>query len=168
MKINISPLNRVERILDILMIPIMYIISGTLREKPQETHFWNNLKLTQQDILYLDKDKMIHCEGSSSAKRWWKRIPIFHMPIFGGWKKYILVQKADEWSEVKGDMYIGWICPEVVGVSRIPLRSPVRLLLGPGKVSFFGINSKGEQFELEKVGIGYIGDGSSYGRYPLR
>lgn len=164
MKIKIIPLNLAERVANFLMVPFMYLLSGTI-ERPQETHRWNNAVLANEDVAYLKQRGMIRCPPIPSSRRWLGKIPIFHMPIIGGWKKYIVVKKNhydfDEW-------YVGWICQDVTGISRIPLRGPVRLLLGPKSVTFFGIRPDGSQVKLEKIGNGSIGDGKKWRKYPLR
>lgn len=99
----------------------------------------------------------------TEVSRFWFNIPLFHLPILGGWKNYVVLEpycKAQEW-------HIGWISEDVSGISRIKVRGPARLLLGPCNVSFFGINTDGYQIAIQKVGEGQIGDRGKYAQTPL-
>ncbi len=162
-KLRVRPLGLPARIADVLMIPIMYIVSGTT-EKPQRTHRWNNTKLAACDVEYLNLTDMVHCLGISDAGcrfRW--HIPAFHTPIFGGWRDYVVLkpyEKEVEW-------HVGWIADDVVGVSRIKLRGPVRTLLGPGDGLFFGINARGVQVPIYLIGTGSIGKHNLHEQVPL-
>lgn len=105
---------------------------------------------------------MIHSNGIVDAGHWW---PItFHLPRLGGWKNYVVLEPTS--GDGKG-WHVGWIAGNVIGVSRIPLNGPVRVLVGSGKVSWFGVNSDGGQIKLRQVGIGRIGDGGTFAKIPL-
>ena len=81
---------------DYCMIPVMYILQGNFRETPQRTHFWNNTKLTVSDIEILASELFVTVAGEPHAgRRWFGPVPIFHMPIFGGWKKCIVIAPVD-------------------------------------------------------------------------
>ncbi|USN88839.1 MAG: hypothetical protein H6780_00225 [Candidatus Nomurabacteria bacterium] len=163
-KIHVQPLGWLERIADVLMLPIMYIISGTFRETPQQTHRWNNTKLKSGQVAHLKDDMQVFCEGNKSAgARFWLKMPFFHIPLLGGWKDYVVLQPT----HVDQEWHIGWLAHDVAGVSRIKVRGPVRLLLGPGDVSFFGVNSEGDQLKLQEISRGRIGDGGEYSKTPL-
>lgn len=163
-KIHVRPLGWLERFADVLMLPIMYIISGTFSEVPQRTHRWNNTKLHSSQVAHLVDDMRVFCFGIKSAKiRWWFKIPIFHIPIFGGWKDYVVLQPIDASQE----WHIGWLAHDVAGISRINVRGPVRVLLGPGDVTFFGINTDGDQIQIREVMRGTIGNNGPFARTPL-
>ena len=159
---KVQPLGFWAKFANILMIPMMYVVSGNLFESPQRTHMWNNTKLTFSEVYELvDAKKLFFC-GVESSRRWISVLPIFHIPILGGWKTYVVLQPSEnvEW-------YVGWISKDVSGVSRIRLRGPVRLLLGPSDVSFFGINAEGRQINILKKGVGTIGEGGVFSRTPF-
>jgi hypothetical protein len=163
-KINVQPLGWFAHIADVLMLPIMYIVAGTVNETPQRTHRWNNTKLKPEQVMYLKDTMNVFCDGIQSAGvRFWFKIPIFHIPLLGGWKDYVVLQPVD----VNHEWYVGWLAHDVAGVSRIRVRGPVRVLLGPGSVSFFGINSEGDQLQLQEISRGKIGDGGTYAKTPL-
>jgi len=162
-QIHVPPLGWLEQFGDVVMIPLMYVLSGTLSEAPQRTHRWNNIHLSSEDVHHLKKDKMVHSPGNRSARR--PRVamlPIFHMPIMGGWKRYIVIspQESKEW-------HVGWIAGKTIGITKIVLRGQVRMLIGPGAVSFFGIDLSGHQIALTKMGYGHIGDEGKFAKTPL-
>lgn len=160
-KLSVKPLGLFACLADALMVPIMYALSGTT-ESPQRTHRWNNIKLRREDVQDLNFDYMVHCKGISGAMSRFN--PFFHLPIFGGWRDYVVLQPK---ASIKA-WHVGWIANDSIGVSRITLCGPVRLLLGPGDVSFFGVcDNNNLQIALEKVGEGRIGCGGPYSRVPL-
>ncbi len=164
-KICIQELKWFHRCADALMIPLMHILSGSM-EEPQQTHFWNNSKLTVGETEHIDRGAMVHCHGIPGASnRKILGIPIFHIPILGGWRNYVVLKPCDAVC-IRG-WYVGWMANDVIGVSRIPLVGSVRLLLGPGDVAFFGISFNGDQIPIKKIGEGRIGDGGSYCKVPL-
>ncbi len=144
---------------DLLMIPIMYLLQLPVFDKPQRTHFWNNKKYYVSDIAHLDKTLFVSVSGDVDAcNRWFGWIPIFHMPIFGGWKKFVVIEpkvKQDVW-------YVGWIPGDVIGISRIKLCHSVKLLRSPQTVYFFGLNEHGEQIEINIIGSGELGKDKKY------
>lgn len=159
---NVPPLGLVARILDVLMVPIMYLVSGTIREEPQRTHKWNNKKLTLNEGNHLGSEGMVHCIGLRNIRVW---KVFFHIPILGGWRNYVVLEPQDDGQR----WHVGWVLPNRAGgISRISLRGSVRMLLGPGDVSFFGVSEDtNTQIRIRKIGNGKIGDGSVYARIPL-
>lgn len=164
-RLIVQPLGRLARILDACFVPIMYLLSGTFREAPQRTHFWNNIKLKGDEIAHLNNQGMVHCLCSkTSGRQWWWYIPTFHMPIFGGWREYVVLSPFPDDGY---DWYVGWITEGVVGISRIPSCGPVRVLLGSGPVRFYGIDKIGQQVPLVQIGDGRIGSGGRFVNVPL-
>lgn len=162
-KIHVQPLGWLACTLDVLMVPIMCIISGTFREVPQQTHAWNNTKLKPEQVQHLKIEMKVYCGGIKSVKeRWWSKLPLFHIPIFGGWKDYVVLRPTDDqvW-------HIGWVAHDVIGVSRIAVKGPVRVLLGPEATSYFGLDAKGKQIKLSELSRGQIGDGGTFKNTPL-
>ncbi len=150
---------------DALMIPIMYFLQGNIFELPQKTHFWNNCKLTRKDASSLDSSLCVTVvEQEHSVPRWFGPVPIFHMPIFGGWKTFVVLEPVDhsvtEW-------YVGWIASDVAGLSQIKLTAQVRLLTCEGSAEFFGVTKNGTQIALQAVGHGKIGEQEEYAKVPL-
>lgn len=165
-KIRVPPEGWLAIIADLAMVPFMYLVSGTLSEKPQRTHRWNNVKLSRAEVALLDRSLMVHVGVATCphARFWWK-IPIFHMPIFGGWRNFMVFVPC---SDSHKDWHIGWIAKDVCGATRINLRGPVRMLLGPGDVSFFGIDAvSGEQIPIQLLGRGSIWDEGPFSDFTL-
>lgn len=162
--IIVPPLWWLAKLADILMVPLMYLISGTLKEVPQQGHRWNSVRLSQSDVDGLDKSIMVHCFGISDKvihSRW---IFLFHIPILGGWRNYVVLEP-----EKPGrDWYIGYQTNDIIGVSRIRLTGRVRMLIGHGDVSFYGIDAEyHEQIAIREIGRGRIGEGGKFAKEKL-
>ena len=164
MPITIRKQGIVSKCGDVLMLPIMYLLQFPSFERPQRTHIWNNSKYSVADIGHLDPEFFVSVAGDTEAtKRWLGPLPIFHMPIFGGWRRYVVLRPKtmqDQW-------FIGWIPGDVIGISDIVLSDSVRLLRGPQTVYFFGLNEHGEQIELELIGEGELRKPNQFASAPL-
>ena len=152
----IVPLGPLAKRADRLMTPVMIFLSGTKKEAPQKTHFWNNRKFRNNELDSLNQDLMVI--GSARTTRIRLERPVrFHMPIFGGWKYYIVLEPTQEGADKV--WHIGWIHLDGTGgVSRIPITGKVRMLLGSGFVHFFGITPEGNQIPIKSAGEGTIGN----------
>ncbi len=160
-QIRVKKESRISKLVDLIMMPFMYLISGTL-ESPQKTHFWNNKKLNRENIESLDQEKMVQSEGIADAVK--KGIVLFHIPIFGGWKDYIVLEPEEK----NIPWHVGWITKDYAGITQIIITGPVRMLLGRDDVSFFGIRTDtNTQIHIRKIGEGKIGDGGIYKKVPL-
>ncbi len=147
------------------MTPVMYFLQWNICESPQRTHFWNNCKLSSDDVKDFISISVVTEMGDPKAiPRWFGPIPIFHMPIFGGWKSFTVLEPVNE---VTGEWYVGWIASDVAGISQIPLKNKVRLLTSPGSAQFFGIDKDGNHIELCIIGHGQIGEAGEYAKVPL-
>ncbi|MEX1112466.1 MAG: hypothetical protein WEC84_03310 [Candidatus Andersenbacteria bacterium] len=162
--LHVRPLGWVARLADTLMIPLMYLASGTIKESPQQTHLWNNTKLSSEEIRHLSRETMAHCSGDPTAvSRYICGIPVFHIPILGGWRMYVVLEPVEHDQE----WHVGWTAEDTQGVSRVAIRGPVRTLIGPGDASFFGVTVEGEQVPIRHVATGYIWKHGPYARLPL-
>ena len=107
---------------------------------------------------------MITVAGDSSAfRRWWGPLPIFHIPLFGGWSKFVVLETTQNelW-------YIGWLTGDTLGVSKIPLTGPVRVLVGSLPAQFFALRlADGVQLELKSTGHGRVGTAGEFSKVPL-
>jgi len=163
-KIAIHRQGWVSFIGDCVMLPVMYFLQGTLREVPQRTHRWNNTKMHAREIAHFSADHMVTAAGDEDARRrWFGIIPLFHMPIFGGWSEYVVIAPVEE----VGEWFVGWLPFDTIGISNIPLTGPVRLLVGPRQVQFFGLDADGNQLPVHIIGSGVIGQTGEYRKYPL-
>ncbi len=163
--LNIQLQGNAGRLADRLMLPLMYLLQGTLKESPQRTHRWNNRKLTKLEVDLLERSLMFTCKGDATAsRRSWNKIPLFHMPIFGGWRRFVVLRPV----EFCSNWHVGWIASDdTAGVSLVPIKDQIRVTLGTSSVSFFGINAKGQQIQLEMVGAGTIGKADMFAKIPL-
>lgn len=160
MKIVIKPLGPVACFWDFVFDPVMRIMCGTWYENPQRTHRWNNYHLRTENVAHLSREMMVCHDGLPGETSVY---PLFHLPVFGGWRNYVVampVEKQQEW-------YIGWIAGSFAGVSRIPIAVMARVLVGPGSVCWFGINANGDQIPIQKIGVGCIGEGGVFAQITL-
>lgn len=166
-KIQVRPLPWFAPIVDIPVKQVMYVLSGTRKELPQSTHRYNNQKLTPSDVKYLIKDdkSTVYQNGSPNACEPWKYgLPIFHIPILGGWREYVVLEPV----KAIRPWHLGWISEDfAVGVSQIPLEGPVRPLIGQKDVRFFGIYSDGSQIDIQHIGSGKIWEIDRWKDVPL-
>ena len=160
---KIKPLNKLERLADILMTPIMYLVSGVFSESPQKTHLWNNIKISENEAEELNITLMQKVDGVPNKVT--KNSGIrFHCPIIGGWREYVVICPVN--SEIK-DWYAGWHNKQITGISRIKLSGSVRLLIGFDQTFFFGISTEGEQIPIRVIGCGRLGIKSQFSTRPL-
>lgn len=164
LSIDHPPQSLLSKLGDYLMIPIMYILQGNFSETPQRTHRWNNKKYFSTDISFLATEMLVTVEADNLASsRWLGLLPLFHIPVFGGWKKFVVLEPKvtqDEW-------YVGWIANDVIGISQIKLTDRVRVLRGPGVTQVFAINEHGQQIDLDVCGFGVVGKAAQFKKIPL-
>lgn len=167
-KIQVPPEGWLAKLGDWILVPVMYFVSGTLSETPQRTHKWNNKKLTSDEVAQLASISQfnVFVDGLTDERaRFFGKLPIFHLPICGGWKNYMVFKPC---GKAHTGWHIGWIAEDASGVTKIKLNGPVRMLLGPDEVTFFGVDTKtGEQIPIQTVGTGRIGDEGPFADLPL-
>lgn len=154
----------IGKIADYLMTPIMYVLQGNFREVPQRTHRWNNMHLKNKDISGLDAVLVETVPADERTSSWWiGPIPHFHMPILGGWKRFVVLapkEPQEEW-------FVGWVLSDALGLSKIPLTHSVRLGIGPLPLQFFAVDAHGRQIDIDIVGYGEIGKAGQFSKVPL-
>lgn len=154
------------KIVDFLLTPIMFIIGGFKKENIQHHHGYHAVNFYGE----LDKYKVVELLADSPSKYgssggFLVHKGLFHMPIFGGWKNYVVLENMD----FKDYWFIGWKTGGYFQYSTLSLKQPyVRLLKGRkgSKSYFFGLNSKGQQVKLGVVAHGVLGD-KKYPHIPL-
>lgn len=163
-KISIPAQRWYSKLGDRLMIPVMYLVQFPSLERPQVTHYWNNDTYPVAAIAHLNPAEFVSVsEEVGATKRWWAILPIFHIPLLGGWKKFVVLEPKvvqDQW-------FVGWVAGDNIGISQIKLTDRVRLLRGPSSVFFFGINEHGDQVTLQQVGEGVLRTDHAFKNVPL-
>ncbi len=152
-------------LLVIVAFSCVHLVHGYYYKSLNQTHFWNNRLLTAAEKNLLDTANMVSAPADPYATRRLGRFDLrFHMPLFGGWKEYVVLtpeQHLEPW-------YVGW-WPNggSPGRSLIPLTAPVRVLRGPDPTEFFGFDAYGKQIKLRKFGTGTLGQGGRFASLPL-
>lgn len=154
------------RLLDILLYPIMCLLIGGKNDSPQRTHRWNYRLLTKAETDYIDTNKAVTMMPVSASPVYWCGLPVHHLTIFMGWKEYVVLSPQIATSS-ESVWYVGWLREDNKAVSKLALEGPVRMLLGPQTVSFFALDSGGQQLPLNAVARGRIGQMGPYSRLPL-
>lgn len=165
MAVKLVPEGKIARTCDTLMRPFMYVVSGTCWEAPQGTHAWNWHKITHAEAGALSTAMMVTSPGRhGECGRHHRLISRYHMPVFGGWRRYIVLEPVTH----SRPWYVGWITTDQAGVSRIPIAERVRVLEGPEPTRWFGLDDCGSQVVIWECGKGKIGEGGPFVRIPLR
>lgn len=161
----VKPQGLLGRMADYLLMPVMYVAQGNIREAPQRTHFWNNQKFERSELHHaLDAAYSLCVLGDGAAAVLYRYcIPLFHIPVFGGWRRFVVLEaeNSDHW-------HIGWAADHgFVGASCIQLRGPVRMTIGPGDTTFFAVTTDGTPCRVRQIGSGLIGEAGQWCRTPL-
>ncbi len=166
-KMTFTPQGVLGHIADMALVPVMYLFQGNFKEVPQRTHVWNNQKYHGARYRHsVSDDFTVYDKGNFLEKP--RGLVRFHLPIVGGWKKFLVVgpvlQECTPW-------HIGWhnwnSGADFAGISLIPVVGPVRVLQGDQPMRFFGIVPQGDQVPIELKGFGFIGKAGAYAELPL-
>lgn len=155
-------ISTVLRLLDFAMIPIMFVLGGFKLDSIQETHAWHSFRKFKPDDVDLSKALSNTGTDERSFKR--RLVFLFHAPIFGGWKNYIVLAPKRSIET----FFIGWLVYDKStnkllekGVHKLPIKNgSIRMLSGPPnyKGYFFAVDKEGNQIEIKRVGTGRLGD----------
>lgn len=110
---------------------------------------------------------MVAHQGDQNARKL-PRISVLagalaHVTQYGGWKRYLVLAP-----DTARDWYIGWRWPGGAGVSRVRVKGPVRVLIGPGPTEWFGIEADTNvQVPITQLGEGRVGDNGEFSQVPL-
>lgn len=162
---KVKPIGWIAEVADMLMTPLMYLASGTLIEAPQRTHRWNIEELPRESFRRFDPDMMVIVPGSPDSFDGPRRVK-FHVPIFGGWRDYAVIEPEVD----VGVWHPGWTTgiDNGGGVSRLRFTDPIRVLKAFGDMYFFGIDAEtGKQIPVRLIGEGRIGQGGEFSRVDL-
>lgn len=163
--VEVRKIGPISRFADWLMVPLMYLISGTFRERPQRTHAWNVQNLTREEAHEISSNLVMlaFCEGVPAIGRWGF---LFHIPLLGGWRNFVVLEPNLPFTDI--EWRIGWITSDVgAQMSKVPQHGPVRMLIGNDHVYFFGVTAEGKQIPLREIGSGQVGDNGPFAAVPL-
>lgn len=159
--ISVKPYPPFSRFLDTLLDPFMRLMSSAPGEIAQQTHVWNLRAITPDELAGLADDLMLTVIGSHTGPIKTYRGGLFHLPVLGGWKDYVVIEP----DAYVGEWRIGFLRDDEYEkssyISLIPLRGPVRMLKAPEGISvrFVGVDAQGAQIRLRRVDEGRVGDG---------
>lgn len=158
MRVPVIPL--FYRAIDYLMVPVMFVLGGFKADSMQETHPWHVFR----DFKLDDVDRSMSVSFKGTEKQGFSRrfLFLFHAPLFGGWKNYIVLESVN----YDGVFHVGWIVYDQgvlqdYGINKLPIvNGAIRMLEGPPNYNgcFFGVGSDGSQIPLKKAGNGRLGD----------
>src|SRR5262245_52424890 len=100
---RIQPISPVLRAVDYVLTPAMFVVAGCRLDSIQETHFWHCQKVDQSTLDVAHVVRIIGDDSSRFSNRLFP-FPLFHSPIFGGWRNYVVfeVESMVPW-------HIGWV-----------------------------------------------------------
>lgn len=134
------------RILDILLLPFMWILGGFVFPV-QETHAWHvkrhNWK-NAKGLVIKEKDKKAKFGHEAP-------FGLFHMSIFGGLTKYVVIEAKG----YKNYWNIGW----ENNIQVLPIKqNRIAMLVGKNGFVAYGLGDNGKILNLKVVGYGNLGD----------
>lgn len=160
-----------QRLLDVLMLPVMVVVGGFRPDSLQRTHFWH---LADIDPGAVARDLAVDVAGDEPGKRGnrpWP-LPLYHMAAFGGWRHYTVLEAGDQ----ARPWFLGWIhlhYPDgfraQAKVHGRPIRGArVRVFRLPvgHRTLFFAVDGEGRQIPLRRIGDGRLPD-HAYPGVPL-
>ncbi len=158
---KLPKMNPMLQFADSALTPIMFILGGFKSDSVQQTHAWHSFR--DFDLKDVDLDQAVPHAGTDN--RSFKRhfLFLFHAPIFGGWKNYIVLAPK----QPIDTFFIGWIIYDKStnkllekGIHKLPIKNRIRMLSGPPnyKGYFFAVDKNGNQIEIKQAGSGILGD----------
>ena len=149
------------RLLDYLMLPLMFALGGFKFDSIQETHPWHIQKVNPNKIDLRLATQFY--KGNDSSRFLKRNLFLFHAPLLGGWKNYSVFEVCQS---SKLPFYIGWIGhndkdrKDRAYIQRLPIHnSKIRLLNGTSFYTnaFFAFDTKGKQVILKRISEGKLG-----------
>lgn len=160
MKIEILPVKKHEQILDAVLYPMMWIGANFGQDSIQHTHPWHTRKLTDLEVEYINPELNLYIEGSEQVNTLNKRNPLFHLPLLGGWKNYVVIENPLYNEELIIPWHIGWIYNNQAEIHKLPIQSAhIKMLTGPmGHTTTFFAISDGIQIPIASKDTGKLFD----------
>lgn len=143
---RIPKLKFIFRVFDLLLSPFMWILGG-FTFPVQETHPWHVRKWNWKNA-----ESLIVKEFDSNAKFGHSSsFGLFHMPIFGGLSKYVVIEAKG----FKKYWNVGW----EQGINILPIKeNRIMLLCGTKGFIAYGLGDGTKNLKLKIVGYGVLGD----------
>lgn len=143
-------MSKIYRLLDVFLRPLMYLLQGNFTESPQETHPWHVKRFAwkKQGLLIEGNDN----ESKFGQRGLSKRFGLFHMPLLGGLRKYVVLENK----EYKVFWNIGW--NDQIQKLKI-YNTQIKLLVGKEDYIARALSDENHEVKLKIVGSGKIGDG---------
>jgi hypothetical protein len=163
--IEIRPVPAYLRLVDYLLFPLMALLSGFNLDSVQETHTYHTQPVNPRLI---DDSLALEVPGANASRfknhgRITSHFGLFHVPILGGWRDYIVLEASST-----GPWHVGWkLCDQYSGdillceVHRLPISdAQIKVLESPsGTILYlFACTPDGVQIPIRLVGEGTIGD----------
>lgn len=143
---KVVKLNIIFRFVDFLLSPFMWVLGGFTLPL-QETHVWHMKKWDWK------KDKGLIVKGYDKKALFGHDDPLglYHMSIFGGLTKYVVIEA----SGFENCWFVGWARQ----IHALPVKeNRIKLLVGKGGFTAYGIGDNHKQLKLKVVGFGELGD----------
>lgn len=161
-RLQFKKMTRWERFLTWIMIPLMYVLQGALRESPQTTGLFSRRRFPK-NVWQPDKTKTVKVTvAKTSRKKCW--LGFIPKPEFCGERAYVVLKPSDNTRK----WYAGRkFADGTVIVSAVPVYGEVRVLVRGTSCCHFGVTHVGSQVPLEQVGVGITRHGGPYAKLPL-
>lgn len=137
------------RILDKLMMPLMFVLWWFKSDAVQETHSWHC-----QIIDWTHIDTELCVEVINDSKSWVKWVwgGLNHMPIFWWWRDYIVLEVIHNSSQ----WFVGWKSKDwrFCQLHKLPINWKfIKMLKGSNwkSIYFFWIDEKGNQIPIKLI-----------------
>lgn len=133
------------RVFDYLLYPFMWLVGG-FKLPVQETHPWHVKRWSWKNKGLIVNKKDIKARFGHEAP-----LGLFHMPIFGGLSKYVVVEA----SGYNKYWHVGW----EGFIHKLPIKqNKIALLVGKKGLVAYGLGDIKNNLKLKIVGFGELGD----------
>lgn len=146
----------VFRVLDYVMMPLMFILSWFKKDSIQETHIWHCENISP-DLINADKASQLYTDSQTWVKGSW--LGLIHMPFIWGWKDYIVISNL----EYDSYWFVGWKVQKywICKIHKLPIfTNKIKLLIWPwwDDVIYFWFNKNWKQISVEIIDKWVVGD----------
>lgn len=153
------------RAIDYLLTPAMWVING-FKTPLMETHPWHPQNI-HCDLIPDDIGKKTI--GQDPSRFSFDTLGLIHMPIFGGWKNYLVLEAEDFDQFWRVGWKVSYLDPEkgrFCQIHKLKIYGPrIKVLAGNDETEGigFGLNDGHKLIPLKIVEEGVLGDGQFKG-----